>query len=318
MKMLGRTWCLTFGLALVAGCPPAETGDDGDQGRTSSGEGRDNVDSDASDRTENLRRVGLLRANRMAFPPPAFDPVIFFVSGEFSLPNPDAATDPNTAVEQIGECVISPRGAGDPVLNVLDPGDVGLASVGETTVELRIRDTRPPPVYRPDYSAIQLIDVGFDAGVTVVFDFSGGKDIASFSGSVVVPSGFVLLAPDLTEGSFAFDNGSAVDIVWEAPETISDTDGNTKTTVQINFFDSLGDAPPSARVHVTCNVEDTGSYTVPADILARLPVREPDSFNFVVLRVHTTQVEVELTEGRTGIVQILGSVAVTGTATRRR
>ena len=317
---------------MAAGCPTVDPGVGDSSGGNSDadrGEGASDGSPDSSVGTDGPKRVGFLSARRITFPPPAFDPVLFFVDGVFFMPNPDPPIIANRSVEQVRECVITRwigEVAASPV-DYLDPGEVGTASVGAAAVDLRIRRPESGQHYGPDYSGTPLVDLGFDAGATVVFEFPGGDDIAAFSASVNVPADLVLLSPDLTDDSFTYGDGSAINVRWEPDETSSEADDETTTQVWIYLsatnglagIDGFADARDGEWVTVLCAVEDGGTYTVSADIVAKLPDYElAPTFAISVMRVRTKQVEVELTEGGTGIVQIQGSVEVSGEGTRDR
>ena len=235
------------------------------------------------------------------------------------MPNPNREPNPNYTVEQVGECSIRTSTKGSPAspVDYLDPGDPGTARIGTTAVNLNAGDTRSGH-YGTDESVLALYDLGFDAGETVTFDFPGGETIAAFSGSVDVPSEFVLLTPDPADDSITYETGSALNVEWEPGETEGDTN-SAATRVVIALWDGLNDATVSDLVSIVCGVEDTGSFTLSADVMARLPDREPNSgFLIDVARVRKKDVEVELTDGRKGIVQLEGQFLVLGQGIRRR
>ncbi len=98
--------------------------------------------------------------------------------------------------------------------------------------------------YAPDYAVVSLIELGFDAGTTVVFDFPGGGDIEAFSGSVDVPSDLVLLTPDLMGGNYAYVEGATVNVQWKPAETASNVDDNSTSNVWVVLWGTNGVTAP--------------------------------------------------------------------------
>ena len=324
MRMHPTPWCLAVGMLLVAGCPSMDTLVDSGSG-VDHGEGTGNGSGEDSGGTQNPGFVGVLTAQRITFSPPTQPHVAFFLSGVFLRSDPDRPTNPNRTVDQIDLCYIT-TSVGDITLGesieFLDPGEPGNASVGDSTIDLVIPEAFPH-YYQPDYAENRLVDLGFGAGAAVVFDFPGGEDIAAFSGSVDVPTDLVLLRPNLLEESYPYENGSAVEFEWETVESAGEAARDTTTNVWIDFLGTNGVTGPdgtsltedSRRVEILCVVEDMGSFTVPAEVMARLP--DSEGFSVSVIRIRQTLLEVELTGGGTGIVQLEGQVVIAGTGTHR-
>jgi len=171
----------------------------------------------------------------------------------------------------------------------LDAGASGQMSTGETVAELigAGGDGYMTSVELP----AALLAAGFGHGAEVGFAFPGGADIGAFEASVVVPPPLDLSVPDVRDPLLRLDFTRPLELVW----TARDPDET------IGAFVNARNATEGAIAH--CMLPDTGTGTVPAEILAQLPA-DPTSVLLTVHRATTEHVTVPLVRGGHGMVVV--------------
>lgn len=91
----------------------------------------------------------------------------------------------------------------------------------------------------------------YTPGETVSLDVAGGSGVAAFAGAIELPEGVTVTGPTTSA-----DIRSGLTVTWTSQ---GDAD---LTFLGLEGYDGLWGS-------VSCRVDDTGSFTVPADILAR-------------------------------------------------
>ncbi len=257
-------------------------------------------------------RAGVFTAALRHVPPPARTPVWFTLSGFFFARDEDRPDDPSFTTEQIGECNIMTR-KGEPLpgspLIPLDGGEPATASISGAIVELRMDDPFRPGGYAVDPAARPLLDRGFDAGTTIVFDFPGGTDVSAFSASVDVPAEFEVLAPDLNE-FVPYEYGSDFEVEW--PPGVTEMQSDDVLAAVLIFIMAV-DETFTDSVTIACAPEDTGSFAVPATIMTRLrDIRLNSAFHIIIMLRNTKKVLVRLADDGIGFVDFEGSFVFSG------
>ncbi len=195
----------------------------------------------------------------------------------------------------------------------LDAGATGTAENASGGATLRRTDDAGPAFsgfYFSEQGSLDLTPDGSLTEQTVTFRFPGGTDIDAFEVTADVPPAPRVLMPDVTDPGLTIDLSGPINVVWEP--------GDAADTVQLAIFrltilrNQQGDRVEERRTMATatCTFPDTGSGTIPAEALARLP--ELDLFTTLsVTRVRRSEIAVELPgAGVTGIVQAVGSARV--------
>ena len=270
----------------------------------------------------------------------AEDPFTSFnISGTFLTFDPSQFTDVSfsgiTVDEEVfGECTVrtvtidisalseedTATGSFLAGVGALDPGNPGRASNGVVAVDLLPGDPftdfdDPIPAaagfYEPAEADADLLALGFDAGQTITFNFPGGADIGMFDASIAVPADLNLTTPDLANPDLALDFTSALDLVWMA--------GSASETVFVSVYVNdavafdVGEEGPSGPItstFVECEFADTGSGTIPAAAMSRLPA-ESDFSNFSAMRQREFDVGAPLNRvDGDGIVRVVARAGV--------
>jgi hypothetical protein len=259
------------------------------------------------------------------------DPTTHFsVAGRFLVAEADELADftlegYEIETEQIGECTATsltlsaaaPAATSDFAgIGALDPGRPGTVSNEEVTVNLLPGDPLefdpPQPfiagVYTPDTEpGTELADLGFGADQPITVDFPGGADIGAFRGTIELPPELQLTSPDPFEiTDIALNLNEDLDFTWVAADP---TDDVQVTVTGLTLADST--SAGTHAVTIQCAFPDTGSGTVPAELMSLLP---SDAFivDLTATRLTQTQVTAQLNRtGGSGFVSLEGSVGVT-------
>ncbi len=128
----------------------------------------------------------------------------------------------------------------------LDLGEVRESGVcGDQTLRFNAeRGDYPSAEPRPEASC-------YTPGETVSLDVAGGSGVAAFAGEIELPDGATVTGPTAPA-----DIRSGLTVTWTSQ-------GNADLTfVGLEGYDGLWGS-------VSCRVDDTGSFTVPAEILAQ-------------------------------------------------
>jgi len=253
---------------------------------------------------------------------------LFDLSGRFLVFDSDreqagTSTLEGYSVEQFGDCTVTTItrtfSLDDPVpqmpsieIGALDPGSPGRASNGSVTLDLLPGE---PSAESPHATGIfsppaeieaDLLKLGFNAGQTVSFSFPGGADIGAFDATVNVPPDLNVTSPDLSDPNLRVDVNNPLNVTWVAYEPSG--------VVWLWVGGSEVSIGPTSTVVtfalIQCEVPDTGSGTIPADLMSRLPVNANGYF-VMLHRSRLTDVEVPLRRvaGR-GVVEVLGMTSV--------
>jgi len=253
------------------------------------------------------------------------------LSGAFFVASADVGesfTMPGITVEteDLGECQVTTATLDLSVLSTtvtaalvgigaLDPGEPGRASNATATVDLLRgdpNDTDPPsPYLAGSYDTAedseQLMAMGFDSNQTVSFSFPGGVDIGAFDAAIEVPPDLEVTSPDLSDTELSLDTGSALTVQWVAGDP-SDTVGVTLSASEFSGDPATG---TTTSVYIWCEFADTGSGTVSAELMDRLPDSSL-STSLGAYRVRQEEVDVPLLRvDGTGIVHLFGESGVT-------
>lgn len=244
---------------------------------------------------------------------------VILVDGTNSLPDPFISFDTFLVVggfnagtrtgapagEQVGNCtILSQSSPSAPIPAAFDPGSPGTMSNGAATVDLFAIGG----VVGTLENAVDLHDLGFDAGQRVSFAFPGGFDIGPFSASVRVPADLGLSVPDLDDPALRFDFRKAVNLVWAA--------GDVSTTVNVTIaaadVDEDGVVQALGAGAISCDFPDTGTSTIPVSVTSRLPA-DPEFIVFTAQRVSSESASVPLTGGGNGTLTLGGLASVAWT-----
>jgi len=225
---------------------------------------------------------------------------LYFDSADIETPEGTVSAGFFVQTEEFGDCSIttsSPAGDMYPPL-VLDPGSPGVAANGTVSVDL-LPSASSPGFYTSDYASYpDLLALGFDAGQTITYNFPGGADINAFTGSTEVPADVQLISPDFTDPNLTLDRNSALNVVWTA--------GNPSDTVEVALRASTQE--PTSFVFVSCKCADTGSTTVSADLMSRLPA-DSASISLTVSRIREVELSLPLKVG-SGTAMLKGMASV--------
>jgi hypothetical protein len=250
------------------------------------------------------RIVLLDGTNTLPTPRLSFD--AFIIAGSFfSVTSTPNGTSP---VEQIGNCQViadisSLPPAPAPAIVRLDPGSPGAASSEAATVEVFVSNG----VIGTAEDPAELLGLGFDAGQQISFTFPGGSDIGPFAAALEVPSDVGLVSPNLDDPALRLNYTEALDLSWAAPASASAGSTTVNVTVAAATVD---EDPPNETLRggvVSCDLPDTGSGTIPASIMSRLPADANVVF-LTVIRARTESIGVPLSAGGTGALTLTGLV----------
>jgi len=201
----------------------------------------------------------------------------------------------------------------DDIVAALDPGTPGVARTAAATVELQCPeddDDSPvsmPRMYSPSPLGVDLLELGFDAGQAVTFEFPGGADIGAFSASIDVAEDLNVTTPDLSDADFKITPGQALAMGWNA--------GVASQFVTATIYASnmpTADVDEGAvflSVMIQCEFPDDGSDTVPAGATAYIP-DDATMTGLMVSRTRSAEVGVPLIAGGTGKVALSSEVGV--------
>jgi len=205
-----------------------------------------------------------------------------------------------------------------PGVGPLDAGEAGSLTNGTRTVDLLRGDPEDfdPPLlslagnYQADPDDGPLLDLGFDTGQTLTFTFPGGEDLGPFNASLEVPPLPVVTMPDLADPDLTWKSSGSLALLWEPGdrgdslmvmlaaienEDTDNPDGTTTTT--------------QTRVQMQCVFPDTGSATIPEEVISQVPT-DVGSVYIQVGWVERGEVSVPLVrQGGTGRIQVGGYTA---------
>lgn len=196
---------------------------------------------------------------------------------------------PDAAEFEAAQCVVTTssvasamaEAGGTPALELLDAGDVTLrvgtesiavpsqffpdvvSSIAGVTYEATVRDRRALPTLAP-------------RGGRATVAASGSLDVGGFEVSVQVPSRLRIVEVGgraVRQGVVLAELSGDMTLTWEPPSRDSDL---LVVEVARQGFDSV--------TSIRCLAPDTGSFTVSADLLARLPAPTPDSTDRLAVR----------------------------------
>lgn len=165
----------------------------------------------------------------------------------------------------LGTCILGRMNTG--AGRRLDLGEVRVSGLcGDQTLRFDAeRGDYPRAEPRPEASC-------YTPGETVSLDVAGGSGVAAFAGEIELPEGATVTGPTAPA-----DIRSGLTVTWTSQ-------GNADVTyLGLEGYDGLWGS-------VSCRVDDTGSFTVPAEILARAGAEAGGESGYIWL-VRANQVE---------------------------
>jgi hypothetical protein len=155
-----------------------------------------------------------------------------------------SCTNPACTTEQT--CVATNNCQANPTLVTV--GDVTMAGIGSSDIKLSA--TNKNYQYAGD-----IIYPGFAEGATITMSATGDF----YSAFSVSSKGVAPIV--MSEASYMIDSGTALALKW--------TPGSSATGAKVNLGLNISKHGGSAG-YLSCDVADTGSYTIPADLVTKL------------------------------------------------
>ena len=136
----------------------------------------------------------------------------------------------------------------------------------------------------------------FSGGSTISVTGSGGEDVPAFSGSVQAPADPVVSSPNPSAGADWGSRSTPLSVAWDGPNSGTATIIISLIPISVGMFGSTTLLEGNGITCITTN--DTGSFSIPSDVLSRFQVGNGINTALSVIRLE----EVSIHDGAAEIV----------------